>query len=113
MDYLVFDTEENAIAVERKIYQTGAALAAERGYKVDAKGILGFVDGKPAPDDHTRTVRWYKPRQRMDGKWVVRHPKHSQILQSEPALAERLAFALDGLKVEAMADDWFRREGEV
>lgn len=109
MDYLVFDTEKQAATVAQQIFETGANLAAERGHIVDEYGIRAVIDGKPVPESHTRTVNWDVPRQRLDGKWVVRHPKYSAILQSEPALMARLDRALSGVTVETMQNGWFAR----
>lgn len=107
MEYLVFETETQATQVERAIFQVGAGLAAERGHFVDENGIASFgADGKPAINS-TRTTAWAKPKQRKDGKWVVLHPKHSRIIQSEPELLSRLAGQIAGMVVETFADDWF------
>lgn len=104
MDYLVFDTQEQAANVEGQIYQAGAALAASRGYDVDETGIGGKAGTSQSV---TRTVRWDILRQRADGKWIVRHPKHFPLLQTEPELLALLDAALDGVTVETAQADWF------
>ena len=71
----VFDTRLAARRAIAKLDERMRALFDLRGYTVTAEGIVGkrVSDQMDAPAALTRT--WDVERQRLDGKWVVRHPE--------------------------------------
>ncbi len=109
MDYLVYDNVVAAQADAKLIFQRGAAIATQRGFEVDASGITGKRDGQDAADAE-KTTAWDVPRQRLDGKWVVLHPKHHPMAQTELAPGTTyLAYAMHGITAseDAEAPTWW------
>jgi hypothetical protein len=62
MKYLVFNTEQEAIAAE-------ASISASRGY---ARPGINAKTGEVVPE--VLTIRWDIPQQIADGRWVVASP---------------------------------------
>lgn len=74
--YYVFATQAQAEACVDRINARARTIYAAQGYAVDA--VTGAVTGKRASDgalmpNAVKTSTWDVPRQRWDGKWVVRH----------------------------------------
>jgi len=76
MDYLIFDTETQAIAINNAIFEIAKVLYASKGFPVDEDGIISSRDGV-FDDAEVKTTSWYTPQQRLDDKWIVLHPRHS------------------------------------
>jgi|GEM_PF-3410168 len=73
--YYVFPNQASAQACVDGIDTRARTVYAAQGYGVDDQGaIIGkrASDGAAMPDA-ARTLTWDVPRQRSDGKWVVRH----------------------------------------
>lgn len=71
----VFATQAEAQACINRINVRARTVYAAQGYQLDNAGaIIGknAATGALMPDA-ARTVTWDTPRQRRDGKWVVRH----------------------------------------
>jgi len=67
MKYLVFNTEQEALAKENKI-------SKNMGY---AKTGTNALTGAIVPD--VLTVRWDIPKQISDGRWVIASPNNEGI----------------------------------
>lgn len=74
--YYVFPDQASAGACVEAINARARVVYRMQGYRVDAStgDVIGqrLSDGAPMPDA-ARTQTWDVPRQRLDGKWVVRH----------------------------------------
>ena len=108
MQYLIFDTKDQAVQAERAIYNVGVVLAKAEGYTVDAAGIAGKssgVDNAAA----AKTAAWDVPRQRLDGKWIVLHPIHHPAATDAngAALLAQLGPALSDVPVELEDPSWW------
>ena len=71
----VFATQAEAQACVDRINVRARSVYGAQGYQLDAGGaIIGknAATGASMPDA-TKTATWDIPRQRADGKWVVRH----------------------------------------
>lgn len=111
-EHLVFDTQEAAQGVSDAIYVFGASYAVGQGYSVDGSGIVGRnPDGTSKPSAE-RTTAWDIPRQRLDGKWIVLHPKYHPAA-ADPSAAVGLANLLSGITVEAETEAWFTPDDEL
>lgn len=105
-DYLVFDALVEAVVVERVIFNFGVQLATGAGYLIaEDGGIIGKRQGVSDPLSQ-ETTTWDIPRQRLDGKWVVRHPKHHPSAQNEENLALLLG-QLGDITVEQEQENWW------
>lgn len=108
MDFLVFETKAQADKAERIIFEFGKALALSEGYVVDDTHVYGRNSkGK----SKAFTSSWDTPRQRVDGKWVITHPKHHTAARDPQAL-QRLTVAL-GHVVEEEADNGWWPEADL
>ena len=110
MDYLIYNTEQEAETAQSIIFEFGKALAAEAGYFVNG-GIHGIKNGISSVDTASSTV-WDIPRQRLDSKWVVLHPKYDNAAQ-DVDLLNALMLELEPFSVEAEQPDWFPIEEVV
>lgn len=74
--YYVFASQAEAQACVERINARARAVYRLQGYQVatDTGAIIGqrVSDGLAMPEA-ARTLTWDVPRQRADGKWVVRH----------------------------------------
>lgn len=97
--FLVYETEIEARRDERIIFRRGAQIAVNSGYEVDENGIAS----KNAEGETTDslTVRWDRPRKRMDGKWVIRHP----IMHDDARNEAWLTFVMAGIAAPAEVED--------
>jgi len=110
MDYLVFETETQAEAVEAQIFHVGALLAHSLGYFVEDGVIHGKKDGTSSTNTGV-TTRWAIPKQRLDNKWVIPHPKHSDHAKANPDVMAQLETQLVGIPVETFDPSWFPEDG--
>lgn len=74
--YYVFQTQADAQACVDHINVRARIVYSAQGYQIDSAS--GAIIGKRPSDgiampDAARTETWDTPRQRLDGKWVVRH----------------------------------------
>lgn len=72
----VFATQAEAVACVERINVRARVVYRLQGYEIDR--ATGAIIGKCAADgtsmwNAARTLTWDIPRQRLDGKWVVRH----------------------------------------
>lgn len=105
MTYIVFNSETEASAVARTIFEFGAAMAADAGYSVTPSGIHGRRQGVSDPTT-APTTGWATPLERLDGKWVVSHPKHHTAAQDAAKLTELMA-SLGDVVQEEETPAWF------
>lgn len=70
MNYLVFESEQEANEAESAIWQTMQPIV-ERNAKTNS------------PVETPITTRWAIPAQRLDGKWVFRAPDFETEYESE------------------------------
>ena len=74
--YYVFETQAQAQACVERINARARVVYRLQGYQIDAStgDIIGqrASDNAPMPDA-ARTQTWDVPRQRLDGRWIVRH----------------------------------------
>lgn len=101
--YLVYSDESAAQRDEQVIFVRGAQIAKNNGYEVSDDGILSkTVEGETTD---SLTVCWDVPRQRADGKWVVRHPCEHSAASNEAWLA----YVMRGITAlsEIETPDWW------
>ena len=104
MDYLIYNTEQESETAQSIIFGFGKALAAEAGYFVNG-GIHGTKNGISSVDTPSSTV-WDIPRQRLDSKWILLHPKYDNAAQ-DAELLDALMLELEPYSVETKQPDWF------
>jgi hypothetical protein len=105
MNCLVFDAEDEAIYVERLIFNFGKKLAKSEGYVTNG-GIHGKKNGTSS-DLNFNTERWAVPMQRKDGKWVISHPENSTAYLNNQESANLIDQQLQGLTIEPYNEEWF------
>ena len=106
MDYIVTDTFEEANLIERTIFIYGQTLAVNAGYQLTNDGeVIGLNRGLSAPDAQA-TSSWDIPTQRLDGKWVLLHPKYHPSASDAEKLAA-LNAEIGEVTVETRQTDWF------
>lgn len=104
MDYLVYDTEEEALAAERIVFNFGKLLAKNSGYLTNG-AIHGLKNG--VSDETTAiTDKWSVVQQRLDGKWVILHPKYHSAAK-DPLLLSGLMDSVGDVVIEPIGSDWF------
>ena len=104
MDYLIYNTEQEAETAQDIIFEFGKALAAQAGYFVNG-GIHGTRHGISSVET-AHSERWDIPRLRLDSKWVVLHPKYDNAAQ-DAELLDALMLELEPFSVETEQPDWF------
>ena len=107
MFYLVFDTEVEAIATERSIFELAKAIAKAMGYKTN-----GLIYGKKngiSTEENAGTDCWCEIKTRLDGKFLVVHPMHSPHYADYQSQIDALIY---GLTVEQSQPDWWPVEEE-
>lgn len=108
-EYLIFNTQAQALAAAAAIYQIGAAYAASLGRTVDEGIVSTREDGADDPAA-AKSTAWDIPKQRLtDGKWIVLHPQYHPNA-SDPDAAAMIGPAVIGLTVETWVEDWFEVE---
>ena len=109
MDYIVSESFEDSLSVERTIFNFGVQLAVQAGCEInDSGGIVGKKQGVSSSDSQA-TMSWDTPRERAAGKWSVLHPKYHPSASDDSALAS-LESLLGEITVEPFQSDWFPQE---
>lgn len=108
MDYLVFGSEQDALALETQVFAFGKSVAELNGYETNG-GIVGKADGISKPENQ-HTLRWAIPKQRLDGKWVFLSPRYHPSAVDNETYQQQLGLILGNTVVETYSDDWFEIE---
>lgn len=110
MDYLVYNTAQDAETAQNIIFEFGKQLAQAAGYYVD-DDIHGKKNG--VSDATTGvTTRWCDVLERLDGKFVILHPKYHPAAIDQDLLAQ-LIIQLEPISEETKQDNWFPITEEV
>ena len=106
MNYLVFNTEEEAEQAQQTIFAVIRQNAEAAGYDIAEDGsIIGKADGVSNPDA-MHTSGWDTPMQRVDGKWVILHPEKAKDVANSNQFNAILS-AIPDYTVEQEANDWW------
>lgn len=112
LDYLVFETLEEAESCQEVIFNFGKQLAVLSGYEVNSV-IYSKLNGQTVKDKQP-TERWSKVYQRInDGLYILLHPKyHKSILEgSTPQqLVTEMMTYLSNFIVETSSPNWWPDE---
>ncbi len=110
MRYLIFDTAKLAQDAADTIFNAAMLLYQAQGYTVTNNSLVGRSRGVDVPNAQT-TTSWAKPVQRLDGKWIVRHPEAhpaGQVVMANGQLAITVIMdALGPVVEENYVDTWF------
>jgi hypothetical protein len=110
MDYLIYNTEQDADAAQGIVFEFGKNIAGQLGYFTNG-GIHGKKQGVSNASTGI-TTRWCNVEQRLDGNWIVLHPQYHPAAQDETLIAE-LMLELEVVTVETKQSDWFPIEEDI
>ena len=110
LDYLIYNTEQEADTAQSIIFEFGKNIAARLGYYTN-EAIHGKKQGISNASTGV-TIRWCDVKQRLDGKWLVLHPKYHSAAKDAALLGE-LMLELDPVTIETKQPDWFPPEEDI
>lgn len=103
MKYYVFNNEEIAKGAENYI-----CSCVEKTFP-----IVGInAKTKKLENNKQKTVKWDKPKQRIDGKWIIAQVQVSDLLKCPQEKIDEFLNTFKAI-IEEYSNEWFPAVGEI